>query len=171
MHKRLKKCTKLVENINTLLTFTLKIQNIMKKLLLLLAIPVALSITGCKKQGCVDPIATNYSDAAKKDDGSCTYTSKLIFWQDIDAATSWVPLNVSSLKFYVNGQYIGSCMANDYMTGQPSCSQNGQTATTLQLGKNKTGTVLIKVTDQTDFIWYEESVPVTAGDCNYYQVF
>jgi hypothetical protein len=62
-------------------------------------------------------------------------------------------------------------MANDYMTGQPSCSQNGQTATTLQLGKNKTGTVLIKVTDQTDFIWYEESVTITAGDCNYYQVF
>jgi hypothetical protein len=62
-------------------------------------------------------------------------------------------------------------MANDYMTGQPSCSQNGQTATTLQLGKNKTGTVQIKVTDQTDFIWYEESVNVTAGDCNYYQVF
>jgi outer membrane lipoprotein SlyB len=143
----------------------------MKKLLLLLAIPVALSLTGCKKEGCTDMFATNYSDAAKKDDGSCTYTSKLIFWQDIDAATSWVPLNVSSLKFYVNGQYIGSCMANDYMTGQPSCSQNGQTATTIELGKNKTATVQIKVTDQTDFIWYEETVPVTAGDCNYYQVY
>lgn len=143
----------------------------MKKLLLLLAIPVALSLTGCKKQGCTDMFATNYSDAAKKDDGSCMYTSKLIFWQDIDAATSWTPLGVSILKFYVNGQYIGSCMANDYMTGQPSCSQNGQTATTIELGKNKTATVQVKVTDQTDFIWYEETVPVTAGDCNYYQVY
>jgi hypothetical protein len=49
----------------------------MKKLLFLLAIPMAFSVTSCKKEGCTDPIASNYSDAAKKDDASCTYSEKL----------------------------------------------------------------------------------------------
>lgn len=31
------------------------------------------SITSCKKKGCTDPEAYNYSEDAKKDDGSCSY--------------------------------------------------------------------------------------------------
>jgi hypothetical protein len=31
------------------------------------------TLSSCKKEGCTDPNATNYSDEAKKDDGSCTY--------------------------------------------------------------------------------------------------
>jgi hypothetical protein len=143
----------------------------MKKLLLLLAIPVTLSLAGCGKKGCIDPVASNYSDAARKDDGSCTYNGKLIFWQDVDAASSWSPFGVTSLKFYVNGQYIGSCLANDYMIGLPSCSQNGQSATTLNLGKNKSSVVQVRVTDQTDYVWYDETITVSAGDCTYYQVY
>ena len=32
-----------------------------------------ISITSCKKKGCTDPTAYNYSSEAKKDDGSCSY--------------------------------------------------------------------------------------------------
>lgn len=28
---------------------------------------------GCKKEGCIDPLASNYNSEAKKDDGTCTY--------------------------------------------------------------------------------------------------
>lgn len=38
-----------------------------------LALTVA---TSCKKKGCTDPSAVNYSKSAKKDDGSCTYKSE-----------------------------------------------------------------------------------------------
>ncbi|NBR14054.1 MAG: DUF4856 domain-containing protein [Crocinitomicaceae bacterium] len=31
------------------------------------------SVTSCKKKGCTDPTAYNYSSEAKKDDGSCSY--------------------------------------------------------------------------------------------------
>ena len=30
-------------------------------------------LASCKKSGCTDPTASNYSSKAKKDDGSCTY--------------------------------------------------------------------------------------------------
>jgi len=44
----------------------------MKKLLLL-ALTATLVLPACKKKGCTDTQATNYSSKAKKDDGSCTY--------------------------------------------------------------------------------------------------
>ncbi|NCA21727.1 MAG: hypothetical protein EBS86_11405, partial [Crocinitomicaceae bacterium] len=31
------------------------------------------SVTSCKKKGCTDPEAYNYSSEAKKDDGTCNY--------------------------------------------------------------------------------------------------
>ena len=34
------------------------------------------TISSCKKEGCTDPLAQNYSEEAKKDDGSCTYASE-----------------------------------------------------------------------------------------------
>ena len=35
------------------------------------ALVVALSLGGCKKEGCTSPYAENYDSSAKKDDGSC----------------------------------------------------------------------------------------------------
>ena len=48
----------------------------MKKKLTLLTLIFAagiLSLTSCKKEGCIDVNADNYDTEAKKDDGSCTY--------------------------------------------------------------------------------------------------
>ncbi|MCE3296118.1 MAG: hypothetical protein K0R65_1832 [Crocinitomicaceae bacterium] len=39
----------------------------------ILLVAGVLSMVSCKKEGCTDPNATNYSEEAKKDDGSCTY--------------------------------------------------------------------------------------------------
>lgn len=40
---------------------------------LLLLLVSSISLTGCKKEGCIDPTANNYDADATKDDGSCTY--------------------------------------------------------------------------------------------------
>lgn len=42
---------------------------------LFLVATILLGATSCKKEGCTDANATNYSDEAKKDDGSCVYKS------------------------------------------------------------------------------------------------
>ena len=44
----------------------------MKKIMLILAIG-SFAFVSCKKKGCTDETAINYSDNAKKDDGSCLY--------------------------------------------------------------------------------------------------
>lgn len=46
----------------------------MKKPALIFVLGVALiNFSACKKEGCTDPAATNYSEEAKKDDNSCEY--------------------------------------------------------------------------------------------------
>ncbi|UKN00464.1 hypothetical protein K6119_12050 [Paracrocinitomix mangrovi] len=41
--------------------------------LTILSIVMMASLNSCKKKGCTDSTATNFSEEAKKDDGSCTY--------------------------------------------------------------------------------------------------
>lgn len=38
-----------------------------------LVIAIPLLTLSCKKEGCMDPMAENYSEKANKDNGSCTY--------------------------------------------------------------------------------------------------
>ena len=40
---------------------------------ILFALMAIVTLASCKKEGCTDPEALNYSSEAKKDDGSCTY--------------------------------------------------------------------------------------------------
>lgn len=47
----------------------------MKSPIYVMAIAALVIATGCKKKGCTDPSALNYSESAKKDDGSCTYST------------------------------------------------------------------------------------------------
>lgn len=47
--------------------------NSVKVGVMILASSLALGTVSCKKKGCTDPTAENYSESAKKDDGSCTY--------------------------------------------------------------------------------------------------
>lgn len=47
----------------------------MKKQIFLFMSVVVLTAVSCKKKGCIDETATNYSVEAKKDDGSCLYAA------------------------------------------------------------------------------------------------
>ncbi|MDC3252744.1 hypothetical protein OAU25_00680 [Crocinitomicaceae bacterium] len=38
-----------------------------------LVLVVGVSLTSCKREGCTDPLANNYNEKAKNDDGNCTY--------------------------------------------------------------------------------------------------
>lgn len=68
----------------------------MKKVFFLLALTAGASLffVGCQKNGCTDPLATNYNPDAKEDDGSCKYGSAgsgevIELTKNIEAATTF----------------------------------------------------------------------------------
>ncbi len=72
--------------------------NSIKALMILPAILLAAGFTSCKKKGCTDSTATNYSTDAKKDDGSCVYDSytadfAAFYKANRDAATQTFSIN------------------------------------------------------------------------------
>ena len=65
--------------------------------LALLAGMVAVTAISCKKEGCTDATANNYSEEAKKDDGSCTYDV-------VDESVVTVSANITSNTTWETGK-------------------------------------------------------------------
>src|SRR5690554_547320 len=71
---------------------------------LLILATITLATTSCKKEGCTDPNAINYSDSAKKDDGSCKYASSnnddgvVYITENISENTTWTSDKVHILS-------------------------------------------------------------------------
>jgi len=142
----------------------------MKKLIIILGVGLFITtLNSCKKPGCTDVKADNYSSKAKTNDGSCKYSEKLIIWQNITAAQSWNGV-ATVLKIYVDNQYLGSFAASEYFNATPDCSSNGQLYKTIDFGTATTKIVNIRVTDESNFEWYNNNVTMNAGMCTTYQI-
>ena len=73
---------------------------IMKKILLTLGLVLPLAMS-CTKKGCTDPLAINYSESAKKNDGSCEYTEEstnIIKSGSITSDETWTSDNIYELR-------------------------------------------------------------------------
>ncbi|MEN9742584.1 MAG: hypothetical protein RLZZ65_389 [Bacteroidota bacterium] len=131
---------------------------------------LAFTMFSCAKPGCTDPLAQNYSTEAKKDDGTCTYSEKLIFWQD--QATSQIVQNagITGLYIYVDDQLVGSTLATNYWTGAPSCEQSGNVNTQIDMGSFNTKLIVYQVKDNNGNVLVTNTYTVTAGSCNVIQL-
>lgn len=52
----------------------------MKRIMLILAVGVLATLASCKKQGCTDTFADNFDAEAEENDGTCTYSTDLVFY-------------------------------------------------------------------------------------------
>ncbi|MEY4991293.1 MAG: hypothetical protein RI948_159 [Bacteroidota bacterium] len=131
---------------------------------------LALGVFSCAKPGCTDPNAVNYSASAKKDDYSCVYKEKLIFWQNL--ATSQLVQNagITGLYIYVDGQLVGSTLATNYWTGQPSCEQSGNVNTEIDMGSLDSKLIEYEIKDNNGNVLVSDFYIMTAGDCNFIQM-
>jgi hypothetical protein len=141
----------------------------MKKMILLFSVGMLFTaLSSCKKAGCTDLKADNYSSKAKTNDGSCTYSEKLIFWQNYASTQTWGGSAV--LKIYVDGAYLGSFATSEYIATAPDCASNGQLNKTIDFGNSTTKTVNVKVVDEDDYEWYNQNITMSAGSCTTYQI-
>lgn len=132
----------------------------MKKLLMIVGTGAfmtlaPLTFTSCGKKGCTDKDAKNYCENCKKDDGSCTYEGRVLFWYDQTVSQYLVNNDVSALAIYVDGNLIGSYASSVYFTSAPDCSTSSVVSKTKDLGKSKTasGTYVVKDANTGDIYW------------------
>ena len=109
----------------------------------------------CKKEeGCTDKSASNFSETAEKDDGSCKYKGSVVFWYDALTALLMSAEGIESLTFYVDGAIVGSTAASVYWDSAPSCGANGTITVEKDLGASKSKSFTYSIVDNfDDEIW------------------
>jgi hypothetical protein len=156
-------------NLHKLLKF-----KVMKNKLSLLLL-IAFSLFACKKEakeveGCTDPKATNYSSEATKNNSSCTYNAKSIFWFNSDTAINLAGDLLTTLEVYVDNTKVGSIEIDQYVESAPSCGSASGINYNLDLGKNSSKSISYVVKSK-DILSVEQTVAsgtftLKGGDCN-----
>jgi hypothetical protein len=102
-----------------------RIQFLPSMWMVIMALFITVSATSCKKEGCTDPLSTNYDPDAKTDDGSCEYTNptlalhihSLVGNQAYSTTTTYTHASgrrykFSTARFYVSGVNAAQASGN-----------------------------------------------------------
>ncbi|HIA35839.1 MAG TPA: hypothetical protein EYM84_06840 [Flavobacteriales bacterium] len=135
------------------------------QLLLGLVIIGATTLTSCKKEGCTDLDSTTYNSSAKKDDGTCQFEGRSVFWYGLTASDGLVNDGATNLTFYVDGQVVGSTATSVYWTASPDCGVNASITVTKDLGGVKTQSYSYRVIDQSGFEYWGGTLNFNANTC------
>lgn len=122
---------------------------------------VLFALVSCKKEGCTNSSAINYSADAGKDDGSCQFRSTMVVWFNAATATNAVNQGVSGIELFVEGKSHGSTtMVNSSVT-EPACNTEEGIRTEIETNdQNKTVNYQIKKTG-TNQILKSGSIPLS----------
>lgn len=126
---------------------------------------VALAFTSCKKEGCTDEVADNYSTESKTDDGTCNYTSSIALWWTEATADNLWDAGADVITFEIDGQIVGSQSTNTWNTVVPECGANGVPGASFDLGNNTTKSITIKGYDQDGDLYWDTAIQLKGGEC------
>jgi hypothetical protein len=137
---------------------------------LLFSMLAVVALTGCKKEGCMDQDATNYSPDAKKDDGTCAFTGEVVIWYGEGASDGLISDGATSLTFLVDGEIVGSTSSSVFWTAAPTCGSNASITISKDLGNAKNKSYTYSVEDQTGYVYWTGILNFTANSCESVQL-
>lgn len=137
----------------------------MKNILLLLSFALLISSCETSRSGCTDNYAYNYASFADYDDGSCLYTSDVVFYEDVAAAVYFDILGVEWLDLSVDGIYIGTLDATLGLTYVADCFETDAIVFALEWADASSSSFTWVIRDETGFKHYEGIEAVLPNDC------
>ncbi len=104
------------------------------------------ALSSCRKEGCTDPDAVNYSESAKKNDCTCNYLADVAFWFTEETANNIEPLVFDDgfndhIRIKIDANSYGTILFTDFDIAEPTIDNianiNGNYISGYSLGKNK----------------------------------
>ncbi len=125
----------------------------------------AFSFSSCSKKGCTDPEAVNYNADAGKDDGTCTYEGRVVFWFNLTTSDGLVNYGSNTLTYTVDGNVVGTEDVNFYWTGAPECGQTDAVTVTKDMGSDYTKSFTYSVVDESGVEHWGGNLDFTGNTC------
>ena len=172
--------------------FNIFVKNVtMKKIIFLLSLIFLFNSCDFETGGCTDPLAYNYESFADFDDGTCLfigctdpvainyntlynnniplciYSSDVVFFEDVAAATYFDMLGIQFLDIYIEGTYVGTLQANLGFTYVPDCFPEDPDAVhfAIEWENSQTTSFTWTVRDEFGQIQYQGTDAIIANDC------
>lgn len=135
----------------------------MKKIVWIL--PLVLLAFSCKKKGCMDSLADNYSSEAKKDDKSCSYSAPVIFWMDSTSAKNLISKGYTKVKIVIAGSVTGELSTGTTTEITPGCSDTTGYTTRIGLEQQLSQDVDYSITTMSDSTIRTGKIKLQGGTC------
>lgn len=120
-------------------------------------------IMGCKKEGCTDKEAVNYTADAKKDDGTCTYQTRVSFWFKESMSNTLIWGGVEILTMYFDDVAQGTIDPANWTPG-PDCGGDDFNLD-LNMGSEKSKTISWTARDQFGNLHSFGTFTIGPNDC------
>lgn len=137
---------------------------------LFLLVGCAVFFAGCKKLGCTNENSISYDKSAQKDDGSCVFEGNLKIFFNQAQSNAFIGGGIFQLKYFLNGQLIGTVETTEYSTSVPNCVFNNSFSTTVGIGKIESKSFSLIVRDSSDNFLYTKALQLKGNTCTVYQL-
>ncbi len=94
----------------------------------------------------------------------------MVFWYNQQVGQEFANINVNSLKFYLNGELIGSKAATTYFNSAPDCDNSSAVKVTKALGTLQEKTYELKVVDEDGDNAWRTNVTIKANTCTQFEL-
>lgn len=140
----------------------------MKKLIYIIYITF-LGLVSCKKPvpGCTDQNAENWSFEAEENDGTCSYRGSAVFYHDMQTSQNLIDDGVTSVKLYVDGNFMDLMSPNVGFNFVPSCDHpDAMLMSNYGIGNIKSKSFTYSVRDQNQVVLASGTFDITGNQCN-----
>lgn len=131
----------------------------------LLFLVLAISFSSCKKEGCTDLLANNTTAGAKKDDGSCTYESAVVFWHTVSTKSFLSNNGVTSLIYFLDGTQLGTSGVNTVFSNAPDCTDATAFTRLIAYDGQATKDLKYEVKSQSGQSLFTGTITFSSGEC------